>query len=302
RGRRHRRLVHRLPGAVFRRAVRARRPGDVFQPGALRALAAAPAAGRAGRRQRAARRRYVSGDPHRLDRRRHRRRGRLWHRRCRPRAGAVRDRRLRGEPVRALCRAAVAGAPPEPQSARRDRGDPAPRRRAGPRPAGVHIFLDLTVIAVCGGVFVVPLYAIIQRYSEEAARARTIAAMNIMNALFMAGAAVITALLLALGFRTPDLWLVLGILNAGVALWICRLLPQDTLRMLARIVLRLAYRVEVQGLEHLAAAGERAVIVPNHVSYLDGPLIAAFLPGYPMFAIDTAQAAKWWARPLLAGR
>ena len=43
-------------------------------------------------------------------------------------------------------------------------------------------------------------------------------------------------------------------------------------------------------LEHLAAAGERVVIVPNHVSYLDGPLIAAFLPGWPMFAIDTAQA------------
>ncbi len=99
----------------------------------------------------------------------------------------------------------------------------------------------------------------------------------------------------------PDLYLALGILNAGVALWICRLLPQDTLRMLARIALRLAYRVEVCGLENLALAGERVVVVPNHVSYLDGPLIAAFLPGYPMFAIDTAQAARWWARPLLAG-
>jgi len=71
--------------------------------------------------------------------------------------------------------------------------------------------------------------------------------------------------------------------------------------MLARIALRLAYRVEVRGLENLALAGERVVVVPNHVSYLDGPLIAAFLPGYPMFAIDTAQAARWWARPLLAG-
>ena len=122
-----------------------------------------------------------------------------------------------------------------------------------------------------------------------------------MNALFMTAAAAVTALLLSSGLGTPDLWLILAILNAGVALWICRLLPQDTLRLLARIVLRLAYRVELRGAEHLAAAGERAVIVPNHVSYLDGPLIAAFLPGYPMFAIDTAQAANWWARPLLAG-
>ena len=62
--------------------------------------------------------------------------------------------------------------------------------------------------------------------------------------------------------------------------------------MLARIVLQLAYRVEVHGLEHLAAAGERVVIVPNHISYLDGPLIAAFLPGYPMFATHDPRLLK----------
>jgi acyl-[acyl-carrier-protein]-phospholipid O-acyltransferase/long-chain-fatty-acid--[acyl-carrier-protein] ligase len=166
---------------------------------------------------------------------------------------------------------------------------------------GIRIFADLLAIAICGGIFVVPLYAIIQRRSDEAARARIIAAGNIMNALFMTAAAIVTALLLAAGLQTPDLYLVLGIMNAGVALWICRLLPQETLRMLARIVLKLAYRVELRGVENLALAGERVVIVPNHVSYLDGPLIAAFLPGLPMFAIDTAQAAKWWVRPLLAG-
>src|SRR5581483_6604422 len=130
--------------------------------------------------------------------------------------------------------------------------------------------------------------------------ARIIAAGNIMNALFMTAAALVTAVLLAAGLTTPDLYLALAVLSGGVAVWICRLLPQDTLRLFARIALRLAYRVEVRGLEHLAAAGERVVIVPNHVSFLDGPLIAAFLPGYPMFAIDIAQAQRWWARPLLA--
>jgi acyl-[acyl-carrier-protein]-phospholipid O-acyltransferase/long-chain-fatty-acid--[acyl-carrier-protein] ligase len=167
--------------------------------------------------------------------------------------------------------------------------------------AGMRIFVDLTAIAVCGGIFIVPLYAIIQHRSDEEARARTIAALNIMNALYMTVAAVLTALLLIAGFTIPDLWLILAILTALVALWICRLLPQDALRALARIVLRLAYRVELRGAEHLAAVGGRAVIVPNHVSYLDGPLIAAFLPGNPLFAIDTGQAAKWWVRPLLAG-
>src|SRR5262249_31324379 len=133
--------------------------------------------------------------------------------------------------------------------------------------SGLRIFVDLVAIAICGGIYVVPLYAIIQQRSDPAARARIIAAGNIMNALFMTGAAVATAILLAIGFTTPDLYLVLALMNAGVAAWICKLLPEDTLRMLAQIVLRLAYRVEVRGLEHLEAAGERVVIVPNHVSY-----------------------------------
>ena len=66
---------------------------------------------------------------------------------------------------------------------------------------GLRIFVDLTLIAICGGLFIVPLYAIIQRRSDEAARARTIAAINIMNALFMTAAAAVTALLLSSGFR-----------------------------------------------------------------------------------------------------
>src|ERR1700694_615211 len=41
-------------------------------------------------------------------------------------------------------------------------------------------------------------------------------------------------------------------------------------------------------------------IVPNHVSFLDAPLVAAFLPGWPVFAIDPAQMQRWWVRPFLA--
>src|SRR5438874_5007696 len=103
---------------------------------------------------------------------------------------------------------------------------------------GIRIFADLLAIAICGGIFVVPLYAIIQRRSEEAARARIIAAGNIVNALFMTGAALVTALLIAAGFRTPDLYLMLGVMNAGVALWICKLLPPEIWRLLPRILRR----------------------------------------------------------------
>jgi acyl-[acyl-carrier-protein]-phospholipid O-acyltransferase / long-chain-fatty-acid--[acyl-carrier-protein] ligase len=103
---------------------------------------------------------------------------------------------------------------------------------------GVRIFADLLLIAICGGLFVVPLYAIVQRMSEEAARARIIAASNIVNALAMTAAAVVTALLIAAGLGAPQLYLVLGIVNAGVALWSCKLLPSDAQRLLPPILRR----------------------------------------------------------------
>ena len=165
---------------------------------------------------------------------------------------------------------------------------------------GLRIFADLVGLAVSGGFFVVPLYAMIQNRSDKALRARIIAANNIVNAAFMAAAAVTTALLIAAGLDTPALFLILAGGNAVVTLWICKLLPQDVLRLLARALFRLAYRVEVLGLENCAAAGDRVIIVPNHVSFLDAPLIAAFLPGLPVFAIDPAQMQRWWVRPFLA--
>ncbi|HEU0218967.1 MAG TPA: MFS transporter, partial [Stellaceae bacterium] len=167
-------------------------------------------------------------------------------------------------------------------------------------PSGLRIFADLLGLAVAGGFFVVPLYAMIQNRSEEKSRARVIAANNIVNALFMSGAAVVTAGLLAAGLSIPGLFLTLAGASLIVAVWVCRILPREVLRGIARLLLRLAYRVEVHGLDNLVGVGERAVIVPNHASFLDGGLIAAFLPGWPIFAIDTVQAQHWWARLFFA--
>ncbi|HTT81544.1 MAG TPA: MFS transporter [Stellaceae bacterium] len=103
---------------------------------------------------------------------------------------------------------------------------------------GVRVLLDLTALAVCGGIFVVPLTAMIQRLSEAAARARIIAAGNIMNALFMTAAAALTAALLAAGVRTTDLFFAIGVLNVVVAWWSCRLLPADAWRLVPRLLRR----------------------------------------------------------------
>lgn len=83
----------------------------------------------------------------------------------------------------------------------------------------------------------------------------------------------------------------------GVLAWPWRV---PLTKVALRVVLRLLYRVEVQGLEHAHAVMPRAVIAANHASFLDGLLLGAFLPGRPVFAVDTQIAKQWWARPFLA--
>ncbi|MGE5516789.1 MAG: acyl-[ACP]--phospholipid O-acyltransferase [Bacteroidota bacterium] len=166
-------------------------------------------------------------------------------------------------------------------------------------PANWRVLVDLLAFAICGGIYIVPLYAILQARSDESARARAVAANNVANAIFMVTGAVVSAVLLALGMSVTGIFLTLGIANLVVALYICGLLPDAVLRGVFAALFRLAYRVKVQGLENLPKAGERAVIVVNHVSFLDPALLAAFLTEKPVFAVNSFVAKAWWVRPFL---
>jgi acyl-[acyl-carrier-protein]-phospholipid O-acyltransferase/long-chain-fatty-acid--[acyl-carrier-protein] ligase len=65
------------------------------------------------------------------------------------------------------------------------------------------------------------------------------------------------------------------------------------------LLLRLLYRVEVRGRDNFYKAGDRVLVVANHVSLLDALLLAVFLPGKLGYAIDTSVARRWWVRPFL---
>lgn len=164
---------------------------------------------------------------------------------------------------------------------------------------GWRIVIDLLLIAICGGIYTVPLYALLQHQSEETHRARVIASNNIMNALFMVIAALVTMLLLALNFSVNQVFLIVAIANGLVAIYICKLLPAVLIRQTLRWMLNFFYHVKVVGLENYTNAGQRVVIVANHTSFLDGALLAAFLPDKLIYAVDTITAQKWWIKLFL---
>lgn len=161
------------------------------------------------------------------------------------------------------------------------------------------IILDVLMIAIFGGLFVVPLTTILQDRTPEKIRAQIMAGSSITDSIFMVASAMISGALIAGGWDVRELFFAFAIANVAVAIYICRLLPAYLFKTVLQIMFKCFYSVEVKGFENVEKAGKRAVIVANHVSFLDPPLLAAFLPGQPMFAVNTQVAEFWWVKPFL---
>ncbi|MBR1601035.1 MAG: AMP-binding protein [Alphaproteobacteria bacterium] len=110
------------------------------------------------------------------------------------------------------------------------------------------------------------------------------------------GISVFAIILVSCGFKITDLFLFIAIISAGVAFYICKLLPIALLRSIFCSILNLFFRVKVDGLANLRKAGSKTLIIANHVSLLDGILIAAYLPRKITFAIDGTWGAKWYVK------
>jgi 1-acyl-sn-glycerol-3-phosphate acyltransferase len=147
------------------------------------------------------------------------------------------------------------------------------------------VLLDLALLGVFGGFFIVPLYALVQQRSNPEHGARIIAANNIMNALFMVVGALAAAGMLAAGLTIPMLFAVAAVCNAAVALFIYGLVPEFLLRFIIWMLIHTVYRLRVQELDRVPEEGS-AVIVCNHVSFVDALVIMAACKRPIRFVMD----------------
>ena len=147
------------------------------------------------------------------------------------------------------------------------------------------VMLDLGLLALSAGIYSVPMYALIQMRSLPTHRARIIAANNILNALFMIASSVLAGALLSAGFSIPQVFLATGIANAVVALYVFLLVPEYLLRFVAWVATHFIYRFKVRGDENIPVDGP-AVLVCNHVSFVDAILLMAASPRPIHFVMD----------------
>jgi 1-acyl-sn-glycerol-3-phosphate acyltransferase len=145
-------------------------------------------------------------------------------------------------------------------------------------PGSVRVAIDLLLVGVSGGLFIVPLFALIQQRAPRDKLSRIIAANNIINALFMVVAAGIAIVLLQNGFTIPELFLYTALLNAAVAVYIFTLVPEFVTRFVSWVVIKLMYRITIRGVEENVPDEGAALIVCNHVSFMDALLVAGAVP------------------------
>jgi 1-acyl-sn-glycerol-3-phosphate acyltransferase len=155
------------------------------------------------------------------------------------------------------------------------------------QPGAWRVLLDLGLIGVFGGFFIVPLYALVQQRSRREVMSRVIGANSILNAVFMVAAAALAALALGLGLTIPQLLLLVGALNALVALYIYSLVPEFLLRFLAWLLVHFIYRLQLRGIGHIPTRGP-ALLICNHVGYTDAIVISAACPRPVRFIMESS--------------
>jgi 1-acyl-sn-glycerol-3-phosphate acyltransferase len=161
-------------------------------------------------------------------------------------------------------------------------------------PGSYRVLFDLLLIAVFGGIYIVPLYTLVQHLSEVQHRARVIAANNIINTFFMIVAAALSIVVLGAGYTIGELFILISAFNVLVAIYIFGKAPEFIFRMIGWILIHTAYRVKKHELQNIPEHGA-AVIVANHVSYADAIIFHAIIPRRTRFVMDN----EYYVLPVL---
>ena len=140
------------------------------------------------------------------------------------------------------------------------------------RDGSIRLFLDIVLIGLFGGLYIVPLNALIQHRSPVDKRSRVIAGGNIMNALLMVVSAAYSIALLKAGLTIPELILTTAVINIFVALYIFLLVPEFLLRFVTWILINTVYRVRVTEITRIPDEGP-VLLVCNHVSFIDALVV-----------------------------
>ncbi|MCE7554775.1 MFS transporter [Aliivibrio fischeri] len=152
------------------------------------------------------------------------------------------------------------------------------------------VFVNLFFLGVSGGIFIVPLYTLIQKRPQAKHRSQIIAANNIYNAIFMVTSAILGIICLSvIELSIPQFFFLLAILNGIVTLFLFFRVPIFIIRFVLWVLTHTGYRVSHQHLHHIPDEGG-ALLVCNHITYMDAFIISGACPRPIRFVMEEEYA------------
>jgi len=147
------------------------------------------------------------------------------------------------------------------------------------------VLFDFIFIGIFGGIFTVPLYALIQQRGDKKHLSRIIASNNILNALFMVVSGLFSMVLLSFDYSIPQLFLFTGIINIFVAIYVFTKAPEFISRFITWCLINSIYRIRQLNLSSVPKKGG-CVLVCNHVSFVDALIIGGYCKRNVKFVMD----------------
>jgi 1-acyl-sn-glycerol-3-phosphate acyltransferase len=151
--------------------------------------------------------------------------------------------------------------------------------------ANWRILIDIGFIGIFGGIYTVPLYSLVQQRSDEKHLSRVIAGNNILNALFMVISGLFSMILLSNNFSIPQLFLITGLINILVAIYVFAKAPEFITRFITWCLINSIYRVRQLNLSSIPKKGG-CVLACNHVSFVDALIIGGYCKRNVKFVMD----------------
>ena len=145
--------------------------------------------------------------------------------------------------------------------------------------------LFIALLGFAGGLFIVPLNSLLQQRSDASERGRVIAANNFLNMFgVLAASAALYGLNDLLAFGPDRVIFVFGIMTFVVTAYMLTVVPDFLIRFVLWMLTHTVYRIRIVGQENVPFRGP-ALLVSNHLSYIDGFLVGGCVQRFLRFLI-----------------
>jgi acyl-[acyl-carrier-protein]-phospholipid O-acyltransferase/long-chain-fatty-acid--[acyl-carrier-protein] ligase len=157
----------------------------------------------------------------------------------------------------------------------------------------------LGMVGFFGGLFAVPLNALLQQKSGDEEKGRLMATNNFLNVVaIMAASGALWLTRDVLAMPADRIILVFGILTLIASVYVLRVVPEFLVRFCLWSITHSIYRIRIVGQQHVPARGP-ALLVCNHLSHIDGALVGASIQRFVRFLVYKPYYEHWAVNPLL---